>query len=215
MKEKLNTLLEKLDKIYDESDIKKYCTHQKQSWGYSLVITPMEPGAPLILGFNWGASQGEKYENQSNIEKTNFLNVKDIGSLKRIFPFIYQHLGEDYLVKTSQSNYCFFRSKAENQISEADIKRCSGIFDELIEVLAPSSIICLSAKLRKYMIMTEKVCNRQEKTISFNRGNANIEFVAIRGTLASGVGINFLPHPNYPMTCEARSKAWQFCYKPT
>lgn len=214
MEKKLNALLEKLDQIYEDSDIKKTCTEKNQQWGYSLVTTPMERLAPLILGFNWGAAQGQIYQNQTSIKKTNFLD-EDVGSLRRIFPLIRQHLGENYLARTSQSNYCFFRSATEDQISEADIKRCSGVFSELIQILAPSSIICLSAKLREHLIKTEKVCNRQDRTIRFRRGSSDIEFVAIRGMLASGVDIKFLPHPNYPMKREARSAAWQFCCEST
>lgn len=213
MREKLNALLEKLGPIYETSDIKKFCREKGHEWSYSLVNSSMELSAPLILGFNWGAAQGEKYPSQSHVEKTNF-ETSDVGSLKRIYPFIREHFGQDYLSKANQSNYCFFRSSTEDQINETDIKRCSGVFAELIEILAPSSIICLSAKLRKHLIDTNQVCDQQEKTIKFRRGSAEIEFVAVRGKLASGVDINFLPHPNYPMKREARSAAWQFCCGP-
>jgi hypothetical protein len=213
MEVKLNALLGKLNQIYDDSEIKQTCIKENQKWGYSLVTTPMEQSEPLILGFNWGAAKGQIYPNQTAIKKTNFLD-EDVGSLKRIIPFIRQHLGEDYLTKASQSNYCFFRSSTEDQINETDIKRCSGVFAELIEILAPSSIICLSAKLRKHLIDTNQVCDQQEKIIKFRRGSSEIEFVAVRGKLASGVDIKFLPHPNYPMKRDARSVAWQFCCGP-
>ena len=61
MKEKLNALLEQLGSIYEESDIKRLCEKERQEWGYSLVTTAMERSTPLILGFNWGATQNEKY----------------------------------------------------------------------------------------------------------------------------------------------------------
>lgn len=210
MEEKLNALLGKLDQIYDKSDIKKFCIKENLKWGYSLVTTPMERGAPLILGFNWGASQGYQHQNETLIKKTHFKD-EETGSLKRIIPFIRQHFGEDYLVKTSQSNYCFFRSKTEAQIGEADIKRCSSVFSELIEILEPSSIICLSSKLRKHLIETNQIFDICEEAIAFKRGSTEINFVAIRGRLASGVKIKFLPHPNYPMTRTARIDAWKFC----
>lgn len=206
MREKLNALLEKLGPIYETSDIKK-AGHE---WSYSLINTSMEHSAPLILGFNWGVAQNEKYSNQQPIEKSNF-EKEDVGSLKRIYPFIREYFGQDYLSKVNQSNYCFFRSKTEDQIKESDIERCRGVFLELIEILAPSSIICLSAKLRKHLIDTNQVCDQQEKAIVFRRGSSEIEFVAVRGKLASGVDIKFLPHPNYPMKREARAAAWQFC----
>ena len=101
MREKLNALLKKLGPIYETSDIKKYCRKEGHEWSYSLVNSSMERSAPLILGFNWGAAQNEKYSSQPTIEKTNF-ETADVGSLKRIYPFIREHFGEDYLSKVSQ-----------------------------------------------------------------------------------------------------------------
>ena len=213
MREKLNALLKKLGPIYETSDIKKFCNSSKEQheWSYSLVTTSLEQSAPLILGFNWGAAQNEKYSCQQSIEKNDFKKMEDVGSLKRISPFLEKYYGKDFLSNVSQSNYCFFRSKTESQINKKDIELCREIFNELIEILAPSFIICLSAKLRKHLIDTNQVCNQQEKTIKFTRGASEIEFVAIRGKLTSGVDIKFLPHPNYPMKGKARLDAWQFC----
>lgn len=210
MREKLNALLKKLGPIYDASDIKKVCKDESLEWGYSLVTSAMERSAPLILGFNWGATQNEKYSNQKFVEKTNF-ETEDVGSLKRIFPFIRNYFGEEYLSKVSQSNYCFFRSKSESQINDSDIKRCRIIFSELIKILEPSAILCFSSQLRKYLIGANQVCDIKEKTIKFERGSRKIEFIAVRGKFASGVEIKFLPHPNFPMKRDARLEAWQFC----
>ena len=210
MRQKLNELLEQLDSIYDASEIKKLCDEKGHKWGYSLVTSAMERSAPLILGFNWGATQNEEYPNQKSVEKTNF-ETEDVGSLKRIFPLIRNHFGAEYLSKVSQSNYCFFRSKTENQIKESDIERCRIIFSGLIEILEPSAILCFSAQLRKYLIGTNQVSDLKEKTIKFERGSREIEFMAVRGTFASGVDIKFLPHPNFPMKRDARLEAWQFC----
>ena len=210
MREKLNELLEQLDSIYDTSEIKKFCDEKGHKWGYSLVTSAMERSAPLILGFNWGATQNEAYKNQKFVEKTNF-ETEDVGSLKRIFPFIRNHFGEEYLSKVSQSNYCFFRSKTESQIKESDIERCRIIFARLIEILEPSAVLCFSAQLRKHLIDTSQVSGLREKAIKFKRGSRMVEFVAFRGKFASGVDIKFLPHPNFPMTRDARLEAWEFC----
>ena len=210
MREELNTLLELLGPIYDKSDTKKICEKERQKWGYSLVTSAMERSAPLILGFNWGANQKEIYQNQKSVDLANF-EKEDVGSLKRIFPFIRSYFGEEYLSKVSQSNYCFFRSKTEAEISPADIERCKPIFDKLVEILEPSAILCFSSKLRKYLIESNQVLDLKERAIKFGRGSRDIEFVAAHGTFASGVGIRFLPHPNYPMKRDARAAAWQFC----
>lgn len=206
MREELNALLELIGPIYGKSDIKK----ERPDWGYSLVTTAMEVSAPFLLGFNWGANQNETYQNQKSVELANFEN-EDVGSLKRIFPFIRSYFGEEYLSKVSQSNYCFFRSKTEAQISHADIERCKPVFLKLIKILEPSAILCFSSKLRKYLIETNQVLDRKERVISFRRGSRDIEFVAVHGKFASGVDIRFLPHPNFPMSRNARLEAWQFC----
>ena len=210
MREKLNELLEQLVPIYDASDIKKNSEKDGQKWGYSLVTSAMERSAPLILGFNWGANKEEKYENQEFMKVSDF-EKEDVGSLKRIFPLIRNYFGEEYLSKVSQSNYCFFRSKTESQITPADIERCRPVFIKLIEILEPSAIICLSAKLRKHLIDSNQVSELREKVIKFKRGSRLVEFVAFRGKFASGVDIKFLPHPNFPMTRDARLEAWEFC----
>ena len=210
MKEKLNELLQQLGPIYDASDIKKTCEKDSLKWGYSLVTSALERSAPLILGFNWGANQNESYSNQKSVEMTNF-EKEDVGSLTRIFPFIRNYFGEEYLSKVSQSNYVFFRSKTESQITPADIERCRPVFIKLIEILEPSAIICLSAKLRKHLIDSNQVSELREKVIKFKRGSRLVEFVACRGTFTADVDIKFLPHPNFPMTRDARLEAWKFC----
>ena len=144
------------------------------------------------------------------MEKTNF-EKEDVGSLTRIFPFIRNYFGEEYLSKVSQSNYVFFRSKTESQITPADIERCRPVFIKLIEILEPSAIICLSAKLRKHLLDSNQVSELREKLISFKRGSRLVEFVACRGTFTADVDIKFLPHPNFPMTRDARLEAWRFC----
>ena len=210
MKEKLNELLQQLGPIYDASDIKKTCEKDSLKWGYSLVTSALERSAPLILGFNWGANQKESYANQKLVEKTNF-EKEDVGSLTRIFPFIRNYFGEEYLSKVSQSNYVFFRSKTESQITPVDIERCRPVLIKLIEILEPSAIICLSAKLRKHLLDSNQVSELREKVIKFNRGSRLVEFVACRGTFTDDVEIKFLPHPNFPMTRDARLEAWKFC----
>ena len=210
MKERLNELVKQLGQVHDASDIKSWCKENDQTWGYSLVTSAMEKSAPLILGFNWGANEGEKYPNQESLEATNF-ETQDVGSLKRIFPLVRHYFGEEYLSKVSQSNYCFFRSNTESQITPADIERCRPVFVKLIEILEPSAIICFSAKLRKHLIDTNQVSDLREKAIKFKRGSSLVEFVACRGKFTSGVDIKFLPHPNFPMTREARLETWKFC----
>lgn len=210
MKAALNSLLLEVAQAYDISEIKQTCLNEGYEWHYSLVTTNMKPRAPLIIGFNWGASNAEKYEPQHSIEGSD-LSRQDIGSLSRIAPYCEKYFGLDFLSKASQSNYVFFRSQMENQIKSTDIDLCEPIFEKLIVTLEPSLILCFSSKLRDYLIKNKKLASSESKNISYKRGKLVIAYEAIKATLNSGIEIKFLPHPNYPMKGVARAEAWEFC----
>lgn len=200
----LDDLLAELGSAYEQSDIKRNELH------YSLITTTMKKNGPLILGFNWGATQGEKYSPQAAIEETVFKNG-DVGSLSRIFPYCEKYFGNAFLKRASQSNYCFFRSKSESDITPNDIALCEPIFDKLIDVMEPSSILCFSSKLRDYLFSHNRVLAKESIRISYKRGSMQMTYEPIKATLTSGAKIMFLPHPNYPMKKEARAEAWEFC----
>lgn len=206
----LNRLLSELGEVYEKSDIKQYCLEHGHKWHYSLITTPMKSDSPLILGFNWGASGDKPYEPESSVVPEEF-HASEVGSLSRIIPFCKRYYGNDFLSEASQSNYCFFRSKAEDQISNKDIQLCEPIFDQLIEAISPSIILCFSSKLRNYLLGTNRVRSKTSKSISYKRGARLVTFEATRAMLATGIEIKFLPHPNYPMKGDARSEAWEFC----
>jgi len=210
MMEVLNTLLVDLKEAYDQSDIKKYCQTNGHDWYYSLITSTLEKHGPMVIGFNWGASDNESYLPQSSIEKCGFEKA-DIGSLSRIFPYCQKYYGDDFLSKISQSNYCFFRSKIESQISNKDIQLCEPIFTKMIDVVKPSSVLCFSSKLRDKVITEDKIISSETHDICFKHGARNITYTAIKAVLDSNVEMKFLPHPNYPMKKEARDEAWEFC----
>ncbi len=210
MRDILNELLNDLKIAYEKSDIYKYCRKNSYEWFYSLLITSMEKGGPLVVGFNWGAAKNEIYQPQLSIEKTNFRN-EDIGRLSRIFPYCEKYFGHNFLSTITQSNYCLFGSHNESQISSRDIELCEPIFLRLIEEIEPSSVLCLSSKLRDFMFRNDRVLSKESKIIKYTRGRSTVTYEAIKATLKSGVEIRFLPHPNYPMKGEARSEAWEFC----
>lgn len=210
MKEELEALLAKLEIAFEKSNIKQTAEQSNYKWHYSLVTTTLQKGGPLILGFNWGATKNEKYEPQASIEKKVFKN-EDVGSLIRIFPYCRKYFGDDFLERTSQSNYCFFRSQTESQIERKDIALCEPIFEKLIGVLEPSSILCFSSQLRDRMLENEIIKEVESIEILYKRGSAQVTYRPMRAKLLSGAKIVFLPHPNYPMTKLAREQAWDFC----
>ncbi len=210
MQAELSELLNELESAYSRSDIKEYCLINGHDWFYSLVSTTLEKDGPLVLGFNWGASEGEKYKPQCEIKKSNFL-TEDVGSLSRIFPYCRKYFGDDFLSKITQSNYCLFRTKKESQITQKDIELCEPIFEKLVSALRSSSILCFSSKLRVFLLNNDKIASLDSKDIQYTRGRSQVIYTAIKATLNSGINISFLPHPNYPMKGEARAKAWEYC----
>lgn len=91
----LNNLLAELGPLYKQSDIARYCLNENHEWHYSLITTTMKKGGPLILGFNWGATQNEKYSPQASIKPAVFKG-SDVA------PFLaYFHIVKNILVMTS------------------------------------------------------------------------------------------------------------------
>jgi len=210
MKSELTRLLHDLGEVYSQSDIKDYCSGNGHEWYYSLVSSTLEKGGPLILGFNWGAAGDESYKPQTDIDKTNFLS-EDIGSLSRIIPYCKQYFGDDFLSKITQSNYCFFRSKKESQISKRDMDLCEPIFEKLLFILEPSLILCFSSKLRDFLCYNNRLYFIEAKDIKYVRNNVLVTYTAMKASFKSGAEVRFLPHPNYPIKGDARSEAWEFC----
>jgi len=184
---------------------------ESRQWGYSLITGPCIPYAPLLVGFNWGARVGEEYSSRETIEETSLKN-EDLGSLIRVVPYWEKYLPEHVLAHASQTNYCFFRSKNESQISERDLALCRPIFNRLLEIVKPSIVLCFSSKLRDYMVSTDKIKRLEKKPLEYKRGQSQVTYLVMKGELATGVTIAFLPHPMYRMTTAARDAAWAFCF---
>lgn len=212
LKTKLSQLLDNLTEVYQLSDINKYCLREGHKWAYSLISGPCVTSSPLLIGFNWGASKGETYEPQTIIEENQWANEKELGSMARVIPYLRKYFSEIEINNISQTNYCFFRSKIENQINSDDLQRCQPLFDQLINLLHPSAVICLSSQLRNFLISTKKVDQIEGHPIMYSRGKLPIKYVAMKGKLDTGIQVYFLPHPNYPLTRIARNAAWDFCF---
>ncbi len=206
----LSALLNSVGDAYEKSEIKHKQSSLDCAWGYSLITGSCVPKAPLLVGFNWGARTGQVYQCQKVVAPSS-LESDDLGSMARVIPYIKEYFPGTLLEDLSQTNYCFFRSHKESDISEGDLDLCRPIFSRLMKVLQPSSVLCFSSKLRDYMIDTDQVENIHRSVIPFNRGLCSFRHEALKGLISNGVHIIFLPHPNYPMPNHARQEAWKFC----
>lgn len=204
-------LLEKIEIEYRKSDIAltdpgKY---------YSLSSTRLIQNAPLLLGFNWGSSGGHSPQTIANFPKNSFLDLLntpgELGSFARVGSFLEAYLPDVPLDKYVQSNFCFFRSKKDGDISPNDLLATTPIFIDFLKHLEPSSIISFSSRLYEYLSGTDMLINVNEKHFPSRNRNA----WSRKGTLKydeSQVSLYFLPHPNYPITGDARKACWEFCF---
>ena len=136
--------------------------------------------------------------------------------MSRTIPFLRNYLSEPELESIGQGNYCFFRSQRDNQISEKDLDLCSPIFDRFLEIALPSKVLSFSGRLWKYLLASGRVKHvTNGPSMMFSRGKREFSYSAAKATLTVGaedISVYKLPHPNYPMQSQYRTRAWEFCF---
>ena len=202
-------LLNETKVVFEQSAI--YQESIKNNWFYSVSATGIFPGKPLIVGFNWGAGQGVIYEPQKEYRFEYFSGLyPELGSLKRTIPYF-----DEYCPKAlygMQTNFCFFRSKLENDIHDNDLELCFPLFIKYIQYSKPSILISFSNKLRNHLIKKGLLIDYHEA--SFQNGKRTIS--ALKGHFADKdqvIEFVLLPHPNTPVIKDARKNCWEFCFK--
>lgn len=220
MKEKLEILLKELSIAYEKSDNRnnRYCIKNKKKWGYELVQTALIEKQPMIIGFNWGVDNtwkeylnGNQYEHQSSVYKQHFMKIH-MASLKRAMNSSKKECPDIDFHNGSHSNFCFFRSEREDQITQKDINLCIPIFEKLIKIVNPSIVFCFSSKARDYLSESGLIHEKKEKSISLKtNGRRKNTFKAVKGIINEDTLIYCLPHPNSKIKKEVRQMAWDFC----
>lgn len=204
-----NKLLSETRQAYEKSEI--YPLSIKNNWSYSVTATGIFIGKPLIVGFNWGAAQGDNYKPQRDYPFEHFEGLyDDLGSFKRTIPYFH-----DFYPKAltgMQTNFCFFRSQRENQISAKDLQSSLPLFLKYVEYSKPSILITFSSSLKNHLIKNDLLVDYQDKMIS----SSNKLIHPLKGQFVyqgQKIKLVYLPHPNTPVTSEARKKSWEFCFK--
>jgi len=217
--EDFRDLLKDTDAAFNQSDIKEYAQQNNFSWAYSVSATKIVPNNILILGFNWGAEHGYEYSPQRELPKCSFMELKqeDFGSLKRILPYLRKYIPEDKVINIGQSNYCFFRSRKESQISGNDLGLSKPLFMKFVSLAQPSTLIILSGSLREYLLNHYPCSDLSTSSpYCFSRGGWEYQYQTLKGRVMIGtndVPFYSLPHPNYPIPSRMRDASWQFCFK--
>ena len=198
-----NELLTKTKEAYNQSSIKD------KGWWYSVTATRIMKNKPLIVGFNWGVDTS-KHEAQKEYPDVCFEdNYKDLGSLKRVIPYFKNYYPNALL--GMQTNFCFFRSEKEDQISESDLELSSELFDKYLDYSSPSIIISFSKKLSEYLEKKGKLKDIRKGEIK--SGKKIIQPINAKLQHSNNL-IDFisLPHPNSKILGMARDEAWEFCF---
>ncbi|MDZ4698264.1 MAG: hypothetical protein SH809_01050 [Rhodothermales bacterium] len=211
-------LLAEVDIAYNQSDVKQ--NHGGKNWHYSLSATPLKPECILLLGFNWGASKTDCHSPQPSMPVRPFMEMSngDLGSFARIRSMLPEYFSAKELEDIGQSNFCFFRSSKEHEISERDLQLCIPPFMQLLEYTKPRLIMCFSARLRDFLLASTDtpISDRMEEVSSQSPQRSTRSIRAIKGVLSIAnrqTPIVFLPHPNARVSGESRKNAWRFALK--
>ena len=185
MRMSLNKLLERVRVAFLNSQIRK-SRGLGELENYYLIVTPLVRNAPMIAGFNWGAPSKDSYiyKPQNAVECTRLRDGQnELGSMGRVITRCEQRFGNDFLDVASRTNFCFFRSPSQKDICEEDIDLCRPLFEDLLDIMAPSVVLVFSHRVRDYL--------------------------RTQAPLRLGVKTAFLPHPNSRLTNEARDALWR------
>lgn len=212
----LTELLYEIKQAYLLSDI--YQKSEENKWYYAASATRLMKNKPLILGFNWGVDskaieKGFVPSPQAEYPFSHFSGLYDeLGSFKKVVDNFHVYYQEG--LTGVQTNYCFFRSPNESDISGKDIQLCEPIFDKLINYLKPSSILTFSKKLHRHLMNREN----QVITESIPSGDKTV-YVSKGKIIINKKSIDYynLPHPNnwHYNKPESIEKAWIHCFGET
>lgn len=215
MKTDIEKLFEDTLAAFNKAPIKRYADEQNLKWYYSISSTKLTPNTNVIVGFNWGAGINFPHEAQTEAPKENFKDLfdkNDLGSLQRVYKPLKAYLPEEDIDNCVQTNFCFFRSKNENEITPADLKLSTPLFNKLIQILSPKRIIGFSKKLSSYCL-EQKLCSSIE-TFSFPSNKRTLSVTkGLFEVSGQQIPIYFLPHPNAKFTSAARENSLNYCFK--
>ena len=200
--------------VFDKSPIKKYAEDNNFIWNYSISATRLKDGANLIIGFNWGAESGKPYAAQTKVPMENFKDLYDnkwLGSMERIYQPLKQKFPNDDIDNAIQTNFCFFRSKIEEEISHEDLLFSTPLFLRLLDIIKPKRILGFSKKLQNYFRENNLYDQVASESIPSNQRTLHVAKGYLKDSQQK-IPIYFLPHPNAKFTSVARKKAWDFCF---
>lgn len=200
---------------FEKSSIKNFAVANNLNWHYAISPTRLTTGNNVIVGFNWGAADNCAYKPQTQIPAKSFKELydqKELGSFQRLYLPLKEFFPHEDIDNCLQTNFCFFRSKEENQITPAYLALSTLLFQKLLDIVKPKRIIRFSNKLRDYFL-DNKLCSQLESLNIPSNGKTLFVVKGFYCVNGQNIPVFFLPHPNAQFTTEARQAAWDFCFR--
>ena len=92
----------------------------------------------LLVEFNWEVESKQKYTAQEFIPTINFKGLhlnKELGSLQKIYRPLLEYFPAEEIDDAVRSNFCFFRSKQEDQLTQTDLDLSTPLFLKFIDII--------------------------------------------------------------------------------
>lgn len=210
---KFDVLLDKANRLFEFSEVKFRHERDISKWGLSLCATPANPAKAVVLGINWGGAalaSISRYSVQRRLPtKEEFLEDYNAGrypyfkkSEDLISEFLRLQIEE---VEFNYTNVCLFRSPNISDLSIKEVRWCTPLLKEYIELIEPpcilslgnTNIVYLEPDLRELIKFTE----------------TGTTHVGYSGTLW-GFPFYSVPHPTArKLTDEVRHKIWSAIFQ--
>lgn len=209
----LEKLLNEIKEAYAKSDLKEYCLKNDKEWFYSLLGSKFIENPILLIGLNFGASCDEyKPQTIDNIrDLLPFCQMKN-NNLGQSFTRLKKYIGgyDNINIKhITWTNFCFFRSYSNKELTSNDFNLTEPIFEKLLNMSKPQSIICVSKHLYNFLNNKNLLTHKQEKKVKIN---SKANYTVVKAKLFN-YSFFCLPHPNYNANFEGRKECWDFCFE--
>lgn len=224
----LEKLLIDIAKAYEDSPLKEYCIKNNKEWHYSLLGSKFIENPVLLIGLNWGAGTEARKNKETGIKERvdiiykpqtidgcenlpafHEMTINDLGSsFIRLKNYIKEY-GKISIENVTWTNYCFFRSYSDKELTAEDYKLTEPIFANLLDISRPRSMICVSKALYNFLNNQNLLEDKKEKIIKIH---SKSNYTVVKAKLHN-YDFFCLPHPNTPATSKARKECWDFCFE--
>jgi len=193
-------LLIETEKAYQLSDVMK----SKPKWAYSVCGRPIVKRQGLILGLNWGGEHNKEYQPQNKYPTDE--DVSGYSYIKKLAPFLKEHLNVEDVKNINYSNICFFRSPKVQDLSNNDWDVSKRLISDFVSYVDPSWILFTSSNIGK----AKDILKLEDPILHFKAGTIRVYHAYKTVSILSEKRVPFysLPHPNARIKGKVRKMLW-------